>query len=50
MRADNSIYIRVSSAEKEQFKQAAEAKNLNLSQWLLELARKQVASQKRGKQ
>lgn len=48
MRADNSIYVRVSSAEKQEFKQAAKAANLNLSQWLLKLARKEVASQKRG--
>lgn len=46
MRADNSIYVRVSSAEKQEFKQAAKAENLNLSQWLLKLARKQVALQK----
>lgn len=49
MRADNSIYIRISSAEKEQFKQAAQAEKLNLSQWLLKLARQQLATQKRGK-
>lgn len=49
MRADNSIYIRVSSAEKEQFKEAAKAEKLNLSQWLLKLARQQVAAQERGK-
>lgn len=46
MRADNSIYVRVSSAEKQEFKQAAKSENLNLSQWLLKLARKQVALQK----
>lgn len=49
MRADNSIYIRVSSVEKQEFKQAAKAENLNLSQWLLKLARNQVVLQKRGK-
>lgn len=48
MRADNSIYFRISSDEKMQFQQAAANDNLNLSQWLKKLATQRVIEQKEG--
>lgn len=48
MRADNSIYVRISSAEKEQFKEAAKLDKLNLSQWIIGLAEERIKEQRDG--
>lgn len=46
MRADNSIYLRIASQDKQQFKSAAAKDGKNLSQWLIELAKQRIEQQK----
>lgn len=46
MRADNSIYLRISSQDKQQFKAAADKDGKNLSQWLVGLAKQRIEQQK----
>lgn len=45
MRADNSIYFRVSSKDKEAFKRAAANDELSLSKWLKDLAYQRIKEQ-----
>ena len=45
MRADNNIYFRVSSEDKEAFKRAAANDELSLSKWLKDLAYRRIKEQ-----
>lgn len=45
MRADNSIYFRVSSEDKEAFQRAAANDDLSLSKWLKDLAHQRIKEQ-----
>ena len=48
MRADNNIYFRVSSEDKEAFRRAAANDSLSLSKWLKNLAYQRIKEQEHG--
>lgn len=48
MRADNNIYFRVSSKDKEAFQRAAANDDLSLSKWLKDLAYQRIKEQENG--